>query len=228
MKRLAIVASLTFVAAACDGRRAPTASTATPGQSPTAISSFTLSGVVFESTSSGRRPVSGVSVFADLTTGGYWASVGGKSTDAEGRYSFSLIYPGRLDLWATRQGYAQPCFTAIDLSGDAVVDIEIVSLATLALAEPPRLETIASPIWSGLIFERTTEGIRAIEGAQIGLEIGEGAGLWTFSNVNGRYLFCRVPAYTALNASKPGYSLVGLRVLDNGRDRVVDVELKRH
>jgi hypothetical protein len=228
MKRLAIVLSLTIAAAACDDRRPPTAPTATPGQSPPAVNSFTLSGVVFEISSSGRRPVAGASVFADLTTPGLWASVGGKITDAEGRYSFSRLSPGRLDLWATRQGYAQPCFTAIDVSGDAVVDIEIVPLATLALPEPPRLETIASPIWSGLIFERTTEGIRGIEGAAISLEIGEGAGLRTFSNVIGRYFFCGVPANTTLYVSKPGYSLFDVSVRDDGRNRVLDVELKRY
>lgn len=156
-----------------------------------------------------------------------WYYFGGTTTDDNGRYSMPRLPEGLIDAWASREGYAQPCFTSVSLRGDAVLDIELMSAATLSLPNPPSPTTVTSPTLSGLVFEATPNGIRPISGATLTLEIGDGRGVTTFSDGGGRYLFCHVPMSAELWAAAAGYARWMARVAVSG-DTVLDVhQLKR-
>ena len=104
---------------------------AAPPPSPTP---HTLSGLVFESTATGRVPVEGVHVYCD----GCGSPVGHTSvfTASDGLYSFGWAYDSVMPLLVQKEGYAVVGATAIlsngferrsvTVSGDTRFDIELV------------------------------------------------------------------------------------------------------
>lgn len=104
---------------------------AAPAPPPTP---HTLSGLVFESTATGRVPVEGVHVYCD----GCGSPVGHTSvfTAADGLYSFGWAYDSVLPLLVQKQGYTVVGATAIlsdgfarrsvTINGDTQFDIELV------------------------------------------------------------------------------------------------------
>lgn len=95
---------------------------------------YTLSGLVFESTATGRVPVEGVHVYCD----GCGSPVGHTSffTAGDGLYSFGWAFDGGLPLLVQKEGYTVVGATAIlsngmarrsvTISGDTQFDIELV------------------------------------------------------------------------------------------------------
>jgi hypothetical protein len=107
----------------------PTVST--PAAPPTAN---VLSGIVFESTATGRTPVAGVEVYCDAC-----GSPNGHTfaySDAAGAYSFSWTYDGQVPLLIRKDGYSVSGATAgfpegtgrhvVTVRGDTRFDIELV------------------------------------------------------------------------------------------------------
>ncbi len=104
---------------------------AAPAPTPTP---HTLSGLVFESTASGRVPVAGVEVYCD----GCGSPVGHTffTTAADGLYSFGWAYNGVLPLLVQKDGYSVVGATdilsngmarrSVTISGDTRFDIELV------------------------------------------------------------------------------------------------------
>lgn len=104
---------------------------AAPAQPPV---SYTLSGVVFESTASGRVAVEGVHVYCD----GCGSPVGHTSvfTDRDGVYTFGWAFNGTLPLLVQKDGYTVVGATdvlsngmsrrSVTISGDTRFDIELV------------------------------------------------------------------------------------------------------
>ena len=104
---------------------------AAPAVPPTA---HTLSGLVFESTATGRVPVQGVHVYCD----GCGSPVGHTSffTAGDGLYSFGWAYDGTMPLLVQREGYT--VVGAVDvlsngmsrrsvtINGDTQFDIELI------------------------------------------------------------------------------------------------------
>ena len=123
-----------------DARRflplSPTSQTPPQAQPPATtpvILIGTLSGIVFEVTSTGNAPVENVRVYCDACGGGHADSY----TDVNGAYSFSDVKTAVYPLWVAKQGYdlARPTGRAgtgwlgsIDaqVNGDTRFDIEIV------------------------------------------------------------------------------------------------------
>lgn len=81
----------------------------------------TLSGVVYETTPQGRRPVAGALVEFDWIMDLVTATT---RTDAEGRYVLCNLPFGRVDVWALKPDYALRN-EAVDFRGDMALDIEI-------------------------------------------------------------------------------------------------------
>lgn len=94
---------------------------------------YTLSGMVYEVTPSGRVPIGGVELYCDSC-----GSPEGHTfvhTDADGLYSFSWAFNGVTPLFVTKPGYAivDPTGTSIDgfgrlnitVSGDTRFDIQL-------------------------------------------------------------------------------------------------------
>jgi len=183
------------------------ASQGSPAPQPNPQREPVLSGVVFETTNHGRRPVSGARVFVvDLIGGPYWDYGWSElSSDANGRFSTN-VYQGRRvkvtaysgagfgGLW-NQSGLSQVCAVHPTMTADATVDIEL----TLAGIQPERWE---SPVLSGVVFETTSEGRRPATGmAVLYSSYGhDGADVYTRTDASGRYTFCGIPL-------GPGYVL---------------------
>jgi hypothetical protein len=83
----------------------------------------TISGVVFEATPTGRRPVEDASVGWEGLLDTVLAAT---RSDAAGRYALCNLSMGRVNgLFALKQGYSNVTYTSVDAGTDAVVDIEI-------------------------------------------------------------------------------------------------------
>lgn len=133
----------------CDGARpqTPTApSTAQPplqaplppsGFPPGALSGYTLSGVVFEMTATGRTPIEGVSVYCELCGAETHTQT---ISDSNGFYSFTGVWNAGVSatpIWVRKDGYTDPVgfatppnlpgpgWRAVIVSGDTRFDIEL-------------------------------------------------------------------------------------------------------
>jgi hypothetical protein len=85
--------------------------------------SRTVSGVVYEITPAGRRPIENASVgweaFLDVV-------LAYTTSDSAGRYLLCGLPDGRINgIYAERQGSYNPSYVSVDQGGDIVVDIEI-------------------------------------------------------------------------------------------------------
>lgn len=137
---IAFVTAATVLAGCSPGRGVPytllsptpvPVPVAAPAQPPVA---HTLSGVVFESTASGRVPVAGVHVYCD----GCGSPVGHTSvfTAGDGLYSFGWAYNSVLPLLVQKEGYTVVGATdvlsngmsrrLVTINGDTQFDIELV------------------------------------------------------------------------------------------------------
>jgi hypothetical protein len=105
-----------------------------PVPSPGPLPTYTLTGIVFEVTATGRVPVDGVEVYCDSCgspTGHTFAS-----TDAQGSYSFGWAHNGVHPLLVRKAGYdvKDPAGTFPDgtgvrnaiVNGDTRFDIELL------------------------------------------------------------------------------------------------------
>jgi hypothetical protein len=199
--------------------------------------SYTVSGVAFEYTSSGRRPIAGVPLRIHLwstASGGIFLDV---TTDANGRYVASGVGAGAVSIApALNSGYFAPCPSGTDvLAGDATFDVHIVSAALLSAAgAPPSLPTTTIYV-SGTVYEVTTDGSRPVAGASV--ELGQSANdvsySTTLTSASGRYLVCTTPPgvgtdqYMRLGVSKDGYVPGSLQVFGGWDYTGADVQLIR-
>ena len=141
---IAFVTAATVLAGCSPGRGAPlTPLSPTPVPVPVAAPvaapalppvPHTLSGVVFESTASGRVPVEGVHVYCD----GCGSPVGHTSffTARDGSYSFGWAYNSILPLLVQKDGYTVVGATdvlsngmsrrLVTINGDTQFDIELI------------------------------------------------------------------------------------------------------
>jgi hypothetical protein len=192
MTRLLTMVFLVLLGTACQHTTpAPT----TP--SPTAPSS--LSGVVYESTSGGRRPLAGAGI--DVSPEDQqWSPE--TTTDADGHYEVSSAamhpdpgsgLPVNLKVIATKAGYSQPCRAPMASATNGVLDIDLVSDEVLSTTGVPSSMPIAQPTLSGLVFEQTPQGPRPIPAAWVGISTwGDHDSAATRSDATGRYLLCGV------------------------------------
>ena len=225
----ASVLVLILLALACGGEPiapvAPSASIATPPQ-PT-ISAIT--GVVYESTANGRRPLVGVGIDISVEYQSWPAQT---TSGSDGRYTWMGI-PSQHKLIAEKAGYSQPCRVPI-VASEADQDVYLVSDETLSTTGVPSSLPIVQPTLNGRVFERTTTGVEPIAGASVVLDFTGGMG-WapsasTKTDTDGRYLLCNVVDSTRLGlyalVAKRGYrDVYGSVVPDrNGR---FDVQLER-
>ena len=210
-----IAALLVF---ACGGDDSVSRQVAQPP--PSLTTNHVLSGIVMEASAG---PVAGasVNVWVEQAFSGF--HFGTIETDGQGRYKVSDLPDGFVLLYASKNGYSQPCAATATVSADTVLDIELVSDST---SQPP--SKIASPTLSGVVFETTREGKRPVAGAGVAME-------WfpdlptarTKSDSAGRYLLCSLPTGPiGIWVSKPGYQATNVGVRFHG-DTVFDIEIKR-
>lgn len=199
-----------------------------------------LTGVVFQTTEQGRRPVSGARVIVvDLIDGPYgdygWSEV---LSDTNGRFITNVfpVFPGRpvkvtaysgRDFGLSNQsGLYQMCAVHPTIDGDTIADIELVQAGVLPM-------TYGSPTLSGVVFE-TSNGRRPVGGTPVLYSSygHDGADVYTRTDAAGRYNFCRLPLGTGYVLAgcpgavtpSPGFRFTNVPVEIRG-DTVLDVDI---
>ena len=207
-------------------------------QQPSAQTRPVLTGVVFQNTGQGRRPVSDARVYVvDLVDGPYgdfpWYEV---LSDPNGRFSLATPFSGRAvkitaydgpgsGLW-NQSGLSQLCAVHPTIAGDTTADIELVQAGV-------RPMTYDSPTLSGVVFE-TSKGRRPVAGTPVLYSSygHDGADVYTTANAEGRYNFCSLPlgsGYVLAGCSGavtlfPGFRYTRVPVEIRG-DTVLDVDI---
>ena len=178
----------------------PSSSSTSPRTPQPSPSGPTLTGVVFQNTAQGRRPISAARVFVvDLVDGPYgnfpWYEL---QSDANGRLSLANVPPERAvkvtgydgagsGLW-NQSGLYQMCAVHPTIDGDTTADIELVQRGALPGA-------VDSPVLSGVVFESTAEGRRPAGDMAVLYSSNnhDGADVYTRTDAEGRYRFCGLP-----------------------------------
>ena len=202
---------------------APPSSVTVPPVAP--ISNIT--GVVYDSTTGGRRPLPDVAIDISVELQSWPPTI---TTDTEGRYH-SHGGGGR-KLVAQKAGYSQPCRVAI-IATDRDQDVYLVSNDLLATTGVPASMPLVEPVLTGRVFERTAQGDQPVVGANVILDFTAGMG-WapsatTVTDASGRYVLCNVVnvgfGFAAL-VEKQGYvrAFVDVKVAPPAS---FDIELKR-
>jgi hypothetical protein len=123
------------------------------------------------------------------------------TSDVNGRYEISGVPSGAVTIAPSIESDSRaPCPSGTDvLKGNATFDVHVVSTTLLSTAGAPA-SMPRTAIWiSGVVFERTSEGVRPIAGATVDLA-GDDSDRWVFSttltDAEGRYLLCTAPPGT--------------------------------
>lgn len=235
-----IVAAL--VTMACEGSTMP-ARDATLQPSPinqpqlTAINTSAstqptvLSGTVWLHTGAGVQPYSDAKVWGWADFGNYGHRVGPVTTDANGRYAFSVV-AGMLLRVQVAATY-QPCVTDVPITGNGTRDVHVIRDSTQLGANLPTELLAEIPQLSGRVFEIAKDGVRQpVAQARVELDMLDGMGdvsATTLTDAQGQYVFCGLAGHTStyVYASKPGYLLADVGTVALNGDTARDIELKR-
>lgn len=103
---------------------------------------YTLSGVISETTANGPAGIEGVAVYFFAYVSNDYYAEGMTTTDEKGRYRLTGLWSGAdvyTDIWLTKSGYrigvqtnppCDNCFRTVTITGDTVLDIQLERLAT--------------------------------------------------------------------------------------------------
>jgi len=231
MNRILLLASLGLISAACAD--APSPSPQAPSPVPpveTPAPSITLSGIVYENTANGVRPFASVPLDISSEIQSHTPRV---ASDDAGRYRLSGLSESAVKVAAEISGYSQPCRAAVILKGDAVLDVHLVSNATLEREGVPSSLRMVDTVVSGRVVEGTPQGIQPVAGVKVTMDFSGGFG-WapsanTVTDQAGRFLLCNVADVglgLELVAGKGGYALA-LVPVNLTTSKHYDIELVR-
>jgi hypothetical protein len=194
------------------GSGAPTVPTESGAQTAT------VSGLVFEGTLEGERPIAGVEFEVHALTG--FTFLGRVSSNTEGRYVFSNVPRGTAIALASISGAGQQCVASAIVNADTVLDVELG-------ATYPSHRLSRSPTLSGFVFERTAAGRQPIPNASVSYDWDCGDGqpeAGTRTDAGGHYELCRLPRGGCLDFFlRDGRSISTL--VDVQRDTELDIEV---
>lgn len=151
--------------------------------------SASISGVVYERTADGVRPLANASTYAYAYSGlNYFA--GGATADGGGRFTIRNLPYAEIKLTAGAAGFDQPCARVVNLRTPSdMASIELVS----RLHPMPELAT-DPPVVKGVVYETTPQGRQPIPDAWVYLDQwSDDLSATTTTNEKGEYAICRVP-----------------------------------
>jgi hypothetical protein len=206
---------------------APSTPPRSSGTIPSPAPIFNITGVVYDSTADGHRPLPGVAIDISVEYQSWPPTI---TTDSAGRYR--AAGGGGRKLVAEKAGYSQPCRVPI-IATDRDQHVYLVANDLLTTTGVPASMPIVEPVLRGRVFERTAQGEQPVVGAGVVLDFTAGMG-WapsatTVTDASGRYLLCNVVdvgfGFAAL-VEKHGYvnAFVNLNVKPPAS---FDIELKR-
>ena len=161
---------LIFLASACGGKSPSPAAPSAPGAAPTPVGPpFSVSGTIFEHTVTGRRPLAGFHF--TVTGSGVSASplTVDVTSDADGRYE-ATGFPSRAHITVSHAGYRAPCpqYTVLVLNSNSILNLDVVSDATLASTGIPQSLPTHFPLTiSGTVSETVQAGGGAVGGVAL-------------------------------------------------------------
>ena len=200
-----------------DKGRTPSAPTLPTAPSPPPSGedeSTALSGIVYEHTPAGMRPLGGLS----LRVGGVLGETIDVVTDATGQYRVAGFQREYAIVSARPQGqYLSPCSAQMH-QWTIPVDVHVVSRANLLAHGTPRSMPPFSQstgyayvaVLTGFVRERTSAGLRPVAEASVEHFYGDGSGDptgFTLTNAKGYYVLCGYwdDYGQAVRARKDGY-----------------------
>jgi hypothetical protein len=204
----------------------------------------TVSGVVYEHTLAGPRPLARLLFTVWWSTDSPW-DYGGSDpskrvlSDDSGRYAASAI-SGTLIAFEipVESGFRAPCPSGFDSFQEKVTtDIHLVSDAILSSTGVPASVPTPGPNVSGKVTERrSSEKNAPVAGASIELagDLNSVFRSVTLTNASGNFLVCANPAGTGtdqtmwITVSKDGYRPVSQAVQIGVSDKSVSLQLIRH
>lgn len=217
------------------------ASPAGPSSNRTASlpSSHLVTGTLFETVDGRSRPLAGRQVHLYIS-GTCGVAVPGDCrpemgrqpviTDHNGRYTAEDV-PSSWVFASANVGQRQSCVAGAAVNTDTTIDVEVVPAGTSA-TPPPN----ANPMITGVVFETTPQGRKALRGVDVWLEVGY-EGYFIASNQTddaGRFFLCRVNAPAQMiNApllmyvSSSGYQRPTPEAIPGYGDMFFEIELKR-
>ncbi len=224
---------LLFLASACGGNSLspqplPVITLPTPSVPP-----FSVSGTIVEHAVTGKRPLAGFHftvIGSGVTASPLTVDV---TTDANGRYE-ATGFPRNAWITVSLTGHRAPCpiYPSLLLS-NSILNLDVVSDATLASTGIPDSLPTHSPTISGTVSETASAGGSPIEGALLELSYGTTPFdalvlASTLSDAAGRYFVCgqAIDELYSLRVHKNGYqpATQAFGVLVSAR---VDLELRR-
>lgn len=224
---------------ACGGD-SPSPSTS-PAQVPTttpapAGPSYTISGVVYDNTPSGRRPIAGV-VLNVISANDVVTHAVTATSDSLGHYDAPAWGDVATIAPVLASTYMAPCPAGTDYVGEnpnRSFDVDVVSSSILSTSGLPDSYQTSGAVWlaaSGTVTEPSAQGPRPVSGALVelgadstgaylGSAIGPGSIGYsaTLTDASGNYLVCTSPRGSGsdqpfpLTVKKTGYAAAGLVV----------------
>ena len=233
MRRITTTLGIVLLALACSETRSPVGpSPPAPSASPIPpLPTLThVSGVVYEVTSGGRRPLAGVQL--DISPE-YQSNFPITESNAEGQFTVELVPRDGLKIVGIKTNYSQPCRLPVR-AGVGDYEVYLVSNDILSTTGAPSSLPITAPVLTGRVFERTPAGEHPIAGASFVLDFsnafGWSPGAGTVTDTTGHYLLCNVVDSTGFGVGaavwKPGYDNASLD-LGSKPPPTLDVELSR-
>lgn len=203
----------------------PTAPDPPPPSTPPP-SEFELHGEVFDF-ETGMIDAADVEIWVQTPGFGYsyWWANGHLQSDGLGQFVADLPR-SEVDVYASKDGYVQPCGVHMAVTEDADVRVEMQSVASLNSINPLRPQLSSEPSVTGHIYEDTLSGRQPVAGAR--LWAGDPMGInyaTTVSDAAGGFYMCRLPAIAELAVSKVGYLTKWVGPFDPTQSTVVDIVL---
>jgi len=207
------------------GRQDPPADPNPPTPPP---SQFKLHGEVFD-VESGMIDAADVNLWVQTDGFGYsyWWANGPLQSDGLGQFVAELPR-SEVDVYASKDGYVQPCGVHMGVQEDGEVRVEMQSIASLNSINPLRPQLSSEPSVTGIIYEQTPSGRKPIAGAN--LWAGDPMGIsyaTTVSDLAGGFYLCRLPAVAEVAISKVGYKMQWIGPFDPTQPTVIKVALER-
>jgi hypothetical protein len=157
----------------------------------------------------------------------YWWANGPMQSDGLGKF-VADVPKSEVDVFASKEGYVQPCGVHMAVTEDAEVRVEMQSIASLQSINPLRPQLSSEPSVSGVIYEDTPNGRKPVAGAR--LWAGDPMGInyaTTVSDLAGGFYLCRLPAVTEVAISKLGFNETWIGPFDPTQPTVLKVALER-
>jgi hypothetical protein len=187
--------------------------------------SFVVSGTLFETVDGISRPLAErqVRLLTITREPGRESEIEGAFlTDRSGRYTAN-VRPGSLVFAYARDvsGPWQPCLASAVVGKDTTIDVHVVPAGRSL--EPP---AAASPMITGVVYERTSEGRKPLPGVAVWLEAGLNSYLVAVAQTDdaGRFFLCRVnaPVWMGVSSRQDWF-----QELPGNADLFFEIELKR-